>query len=934
MVKIYKSSLNVNNSAILAPSVEPLTSSFANHTSGVTPSTIPFFVSNSLDLSLSAQCERASTRKYTRIYYNIQTGQVIITFVFSIIGLVFFWALVEVLVRRKITNQLYMQRLKHPRCRGVDASNLDMRDLPPEPDNQKGHFKSILHAVRSLKNGSNDKRGDDERLLSIIGLDAFMVLRFLKMSLIFCIVSTAYVMLVLVPVYYSQPSSGETIGNGIAYINSSHINKNNVTHAWVSVISCYILTFFICGLMRYEWKHYARMRTVWLGQVRDSTRQARDEGAAGSLQSLTIRYGILKWVEAGACYFSAVFNSQRKMGKGVESLSWAGSLEGGREDIEKIEGKIERTRRRLRLMHEKGTLTRRRSAYSPVKRQDSVRQKFARHDSAALQSAIKAMDRAVGLIPSIIDDKDCTALVTFVDMRCRSAVSQLSLSQEPNYWHVREAPMPSDLIWENMTVSRHVTETRGKVVFALLVVWGLFYTVPIAAIQELASTLTLRNTEVDEDPALFSRDWWVQLVHLYLPTFLQLILLLALPQVFRFAAVYYERYKLRSEATMHVARRFFVFQMLTVYVIVLGELWLNIGDIWEKYSAADTTVCLLKAIGKDVPNVAVYFITVVCAKIVTNIGMATSHPYELCYLLVGYFRMDPQQRKYWIEDGRPIGEIDTSSPNRGQQKASTGTGLPPIYENKLTPPTRWDLAHVLYSEDVPNILFVLNICITFAVISPLVLVAGSIFFLFAWVAFTYQFAHMHTHAYETGGLIWKHHFMCICVSLALSHIVLVGVLIAKFNVHDRVVHAQLIAVLVLPFFVWFFYRNCVSTYTRCTEYVSLSVAAGLDGSDKSRSAIGHVDPVVAANFSPELYVHPLLQNRTPIYDIRGPIPQQVVEEQAPKQTPVAVTEPSPVVIESPMASSSSGEESDDTAAHYSDAESIADDDEHHEEISV
>ncbi|KAF4699648.1 hypothetical protein FOZ62_019461, partial [Perkinsus olseni] len=123
----------------------------------------------------------------------------------------------------------------------------------------------------------------------------------------------------------------------------------------------------------------------------------------------------------------------------------------------------------------------------------------------------------------------------------------------------------------------------------------------------------------------------------YLPTFLQLILLLALPQVFRFAAVYYERYKLRSEATMHVARRFFVFQMLTVYVI------LNIGDIWEKYSAADTTVCLLKAIGKDVPNVAVYFITVVCAKIVTNIGMATFHPYELCYLLVGYFRMDPQQ---------------------------------------------------------------------------------------------------------------------------------------------------------------------------------------------------------------------------------------------------------------------------------------------------
>lgn len=45
----------------------------------------------------------------------------------------------------------------------------------------------------------------------------------------------------------------------------------------------------------------------------------------------------------------------------------------------------------------------------------------------------------------------------------------------------------------------------------------------------------------------------------------------------------------------------------------------------------------------------------------------------------------------------------------------------------------------------------------------------------------------------------------------------------------------------------------------------------------SRAAIGQVDPAIAAGFSPELYVHPLIQNRTPIYDIRGPIPQQVIE---------------------------------------------------------
>ncbi|EER13944.1 hypothetical protein Pmar_PMAR007796, partial [Perkinsus marinus ATCC 50983] len=85
------------------------------------------------------------------------------------------------------------------------------------------------------------------------------------------------------------------------------------------------------------------------------------------------------------------------------------------------------------LAHETGMLARRGSGYSPAIQKDSPQHRFARHDSAALESAIKAIDRAVGLIPSIIDEKDCTALVTFVDMRCRSAVSQLSLSQEPNY---------------------------------------------------------------------------------------------------------------------------------------------------------------------------------------------------------------------------------------------------------------------------------------------------------------------------------------------------------------------------------------------------------------------------------------------------------------------------------------------------------------------
>lgn len=60
------------------------------------------------------------------------------------------------------------------------------------------------------------------------------------------------------------------------------------------------------------------------------------------------------------------------------------------------------------------------------------------------------------------------------------------------------------------------------------------------------------------------------------------------------------------------------------------------------------------------------------------IRMATFHPYELCYLLIGYFRMEPQQRKYWIEDGRPIENLH---PNNEEKKevaaaaAAAGSGM-------------------------------------------------------------------------------------------------------------------------------------------------------------------------------------------------------------------------------------------------------------------
>ncbi|KAF4727045.1 Transmembrane protein 63C, partial [Perkinsus olseni] len=192
-------------------------------------------------------------------------------------------------------------------------------------------------------------------------------------------------------------------------------------------------------------------------------------------------------------------------------------------------------------------------------------------------------------------------------MRLKQMALQLRLSDTADEWVVSSAPSPTDIIWPNITFPAQQAVKRQRITKALYWIWALGYALPLVAIQSLALPWAC---SADEEGGF---ELWTKLAALYVPTILQLLLVVALPRIFRWVCVNYERQKTRSAVTVSVLRRIFLFQLLTVYVIVIGEVWLSFPGIF--HMAGTTLENALRSMGQDIASVGIYLVTMLVAKV-------------------------------------------------------------------------------------------------------------------------------------------------------------------------------------------------------------------------------------------------------------------------------------------------------------------------------
>lgn len=306
-----------------------------------------------------------------------------------------------------------------------------------------------------------------------------------------------------------------------------------------------------------------------------------------------------------------------------------------------------------------------------------------------LRSCLASVCRCLGRMQNLVcmdmlssPQSAPSALITLSTHTLALQAVQLTLADD---LVVSPAPYPSDVVPGNAGLSRHLVQWRKAAVDALLAVGLLLWSVPITGIQALVSIEKVQlicGIELDSSSPAYA------LLTQYLPVAAWLCLLTVLQGLFWEIAELYEGVRTYSEIQLRTMHRFWAFTLCTMYVTVLsGSLLDSLGNVLMQPRS------VLLFVGQSMPQVSVYFLSVVISKALLTLPVSLLRPGAVWTLL--------RRCLGWSggSEGIPVEE-----PRDGRYIA------------------------INYGRTLPDVLLVFTICVTFAPLAPLIVLAGAMFF--------------------------------------------------------------------------------------------------------------------------------------------------------------------------------------------------------------
>jgi len=396
-------------------------------------------------------------------------------------------------------------------------------------------------------------------------------------------------------------------------------------------------------------------------------------------------------------------------------------------------------------------------------------------------------------------DSCSTGFVTFRRLEDAATASQVLLSPIPDSLDTTVAPQPRDLIWENVAVPKTQVETRTMLVDIALGVGAILWSTIVSFIYFLGSLDTLSKllTFLNEfkDSALYIS------VQGWLPGMLLLAVIALLPSAFDFISERYERTKLRSQIEEKTFCRYFIYNMSNIYVTVI------VGSIFEDLKhIIDHPQELMNTLAASIPKVAVYFTCLIIIKatsglalemlnvgaLVTRLACGLKGTVFGCFLTV-----------VGGEDGRSIAEMD-----KEEEEEDAAVGRRARVPGDAVP---------RYSQIYGDILLVLIVCLTYAVLFPLLLPFGCLYFALSWCVRRFRALVFHTPAYESGGELFYKVFDRTIVGLYFAVSVTMSYILTKSPSMSPFLFPILIV-------VWCFHRRCHFRYERPSRNLSRMLA--------------------------------------------------------------------------------------------------------------
>jgi hypothetical protein len=164
---------------------------------------------------------------------------------------------------------------------------------------------------------------------------------------------------------------------------------------------------------------------------------------------------------------------------------------------------------------------------------------------------------------------------------------------------VKPAPEPRDIVWQNAAKSHGQRFVRQFFVEVALLFGLAFWSVPVSLLQAWCSVARSQNLVGFQLPPGFAHSRFYSLVTLYLPVLALLLLLEVLPALLYQLARCYEGMKSRSSTHLLTMRRYWRFQLATIFVAVLSG---SISDSLK--SILEQPASILWQLGQSLPKVA------------------------------------------------------------------------------------------------------------------------------------------------------------------------------------------------------------------------------------------------------------------------------------------------------------------------------------------
>ena len=397
-----------------------------------------------------------------------------------------------------------------------------------------------------------------------------------------------------------------------------------------------------------------------------------------------------------------------------------------------------------------------------------------------------------------------TAFVTFKTRKSFISSIGLLLSYKDSNLIVNPAPNPKDIIYENISIPYRQILTRSFISNIIIFLGLLFWSFVVGFIATISNLEFISNINFLTFLQKYNNTTVYIFLNNYLALLILLILLTILPFIFDIIARNYEGLKLESEIQNTIMNRYFYYQLANVFVS------LGLGSIINKlHDILNNPYSIFTILGQSLPSFSQYFMNLLIIKTFTAVPVEMLRLWTLFEIL--FVKLCRNKKKFTRRELR--------------------SG--PFEDPKM-----------LYGWIYPNLLMVLMIMTTYCCISPLLIPFCSLFYIFSYVMYKYQLLYIYINDYQSGGYMWYQVFYFSMVALIMG----IVTLLCYLGIRQMTLAFYLL--LPLPFFIILFWRYTEAKFKICSTSLSLESAKDID--------LHNQDKNIFAKFNKMLFRQPSL----------------------------------------------------------------------------